>query len=479
MYRLPAFQVILLMVLALLPLLVQGQSTEYKNGVAVRGLLIDASDYAGDLDADLQPGFELAYSRNLASFLNVEVPLFLGNIQVPSTDGLSLENNLIFGGDVQVKLQYFKSAHRLVPYLFGGIGGMGNENGDFSAQSPLGLGLDIQLNPKTYLQIQAARRISLQDEPDINLAKLGVLFLLGKKSTPKQPQMTLPADRDKDGLSDDQDQCPDEAGPIPLYGCPDLDGDGVADKDDSCPDVVGLAEFSGCPDTDGDGLADPEDDCPELVGDVDNRGCPNQDTDGDGLQDKEDDCPELAGLAELKGCPDKDGDQIPDHLDDCPERPGLARYLGCPDTDGDLVPDPTDDCPNRPGPVASNGCPDIEEGDKALLEEAMQAVQFEEGKAAIKGSSYDVLDQIVALLNKYTAYSMSIEGHTDSIGSYDNNQRLSEKRAKACRDYLVLKGISKSRLDYVGYGESRPIANNKYKDGRSKNRRVEFKLYLK
>lgn len=83
-------------------------------------------------------------------------------------------------------------------------------------------------------------------------------------------------DRDKDGVTDDKDLCPDSAGVVALNGCPDRDGDGVADKDDKCPDVFGLAKYAGCPmtDSDGDGVADEEDKCPGKKGDSTNRGCP-------------------------------------------------------------------------------------------------------------------------------------------------------------------------------------------------------------
>jgi len=84
----------------------------------------------------------------------------------------------------------------------------------------------------------------------------------------------------------------------------------------------------------------------------------------------------------------------------------------------------------------------------------------------------------VQIMRRYPDYKLKISGHTDSIGSRRPNQKLSEERAKSCYDYIVSKGISPTRLEYQGYGESRPIANNKYKEGREINRRVEFDLYL-
>ena len=135
----------------------------------------------------------------------------------------------------------------------------------------------------------------------------------------------------------------------------DRDKDGVSDKFDECPDVPGVWAFKGCPDTDGDGIQDSEDDCPAEAGLIEFRGCP--DTDGDGVPDKDDDCPTVPGLKEFRGCPDADGDGIPDKDDKCPTIKGIAEFGGCPDTDGDGIPDSEDNCPTEAGPEENFGCP--------------------------------------------------------------------------------------------------------------------------
>jgi len=83
-------------------------------------------------------------------------------------------------------------------------------------------------------------------------------------------------DRDGDGVVDSKDQCPDSAGPIPLFGCPDDDGDGVPNNKDKCPGVKGSPNFQGCPapDTDGDSVNDDDDRCPLVKGVKSNFGCP-------------------------------------------------------------------------------------------------------------------------------------------------------------------------------------------------------------
>ncbi|MBK9800144.1 MAG: OmpA family protein [Bacteroidetes bacterium] len=165
-----------------------------------------------------------------------------------------------------------------------------------------------------------------------------------------------PLDKDKDGVVNKKDACPEIPGLVEFQGCPDKDGDKIPDKDDKCPDVAGLKEFFGCPDKDGDKIIDSEDNCPDVPGLAEFKGCP--DKDGDKVIDKEDECPEIAGLVEFKGCPDKDGDKIPDKDDDCADIIGLAKFNGCPDADNDEIKDSEDRCPTRPGPVENKGCPE-------------------------------------------------------------------------------------------------------------------------
>ena len=97
-----------------------------------------------------------------------------------------------------------------------------------------------------------------------------------KKKKKEGEEAPLSSDKDKDGVTDDKDECPDVAGEIALIGCPDKDGDGVADKNDKCPDEKGSVNHSGCPapDSDGDGLNDDVDKCPKLRGSLENNGCP-------------------------------------------------------------------------------------------------------------------------------------------------------------------------------------------------------------
>jgi OOP family OmpA-OmpF porin len=86
------------------------------------------------------------------------------------------------------------------------------------------------------------------------------------------------------------------------------------------------------------------------------------------------------------------------------------------------------------------------------------------------------MEKHVAFLSQHATAPVTLEGHTDSVGSVEYNQRLSERRANAVRQYLIEKGIASSRIRVVGYGKLRPIADNKTDDGRAINRRVEFEV---
>ena len=232
-------------------------------------------------------------------------------------------------------------------------------------------------------------------------------------------------------------------------------------------------------DTDGDGIYDESDKCPELAGTLINDGCPN-DVDGDGIYDENDKCPNIAGNAKNNGCPlDTDGDGVYDGKDDCPELAGVAENNGCPaDIDGDGVYDKDDACPNKIGTKKNNGCPEVrlKKEERALLERAMEAVEFNTGSAILKPNSKAILDQIANLMRTYPRYKLKIGGHTDNTGKREANLRLSEGRAQTCFDFLISKGIDQNRITYDGFGESKPLYSNDTEIGRGKNRRVEFEL---
>lgn len=305
-----------------------------------------------------------------------------------------------------------------------------------------GVGINFWFNDNVGLTVQSTYKHTFEDPAEANVPRhiqhfAGLTFKFGGKDT------------DGDGIYDKYDECPDVAGPKQFNGCPDTDGDGIIDKNDECADVAGLKEFNGCPDTDGDGIAD-----------------------------KNDACPDVAGPKELQGCPDKDSDGIADKDDKCPDVKGPKENAGCPwpDTDGDGVLDKDDKCPTVKGTAANSGCPEVTEEVIKKLNDYAKTILFNSGKSSFKNETMPVLNAMLAIFKEYPQAKFSLEGHTDGDGTAAFNQKLSEERAYAVKEFLINGGIASDRLDSKGFGESKPIASNKTAKGKALNRRVEVKL---
>jgi len=101
-------------------------------------------------------------------------------------------------------------------------------------------------------------------------------------------------------------------------------------------------------------------------------------------------------------------------------------------------------------------------------------INFDTGKSTVKSESRPIIDQIVQMLKSNPGLNISVEGHTDSVGSPKSNETLSDDRAKSVVKEIVSQGIDASRLSAVGHGQDKPIADNKTEEGRAKNRRVEL-----
>lgn len=458
---------------------VSAQNPLQKDAVNFKVLFLDytgptVGDY-GNLTG-FTSGVELGYSRNIWDFLNLNVPLRFAvvNFNEPGYNNVT--------GDIGALLQaqLWNRNSQFVPYVTTGVNGVYEFKQDqqFGLQIPGGLGIDIKVGASAYLNAQVEYRYGLKENRSNIHVGVGLKYLLGQ-TTQEKKILYKPSDIDKDGIIDEEDDCPTIPGLAQYNGCPDTDGDGIPDHKDLCPDIAGPASGQGCPDSDGDGVIDPEDECPNLPGPAENNGCPEFDRDNDGIPDHMDDCPDEPGPAATRGCPDDDGDGVPNREDKCPDKPGEARYDGCPDTDGDGVHDGIDRCPNTYGDPNNHGCPIVKEEVKEILDFARRAVQFEVGSATLRLQSHVILDQIVEILKENPTYGLQISGHTDNTGNSTSNLDLSARRAKACYDYLIQKGISADRLDFVGYGEDRPIATNDTAEGRSINRRVEFVVKFK
>ncbi|RJP93932.1 MAG: outer membrane beta-barrel domain-containing protein [Desulfobacteraceae bacterium] len=165
---------------------------------------------------------------------------------------------------------------------------------------------------------------------------------------------------------------------------------------------------------------------------------------------------------------DSDKDGVYDCDDACPDTPiGVSvDAKGCPlDTDGDGVADYKDECPNTPkgAHVDARGCWVVE------------GVLFDTDKVDIKSQYVQELDNVATVMNNNPGLKFEIQGHTDNVGSPAYNQKLSEKRAWAVKNYLLKKGINKDRLTSKGFGFNSPAATNNTAEGKALNRRVEIK----
>ncbi len=293
-----------------------------------------------------------------------------------------------------------------------------------------------------------------------------------------------------------------EGEPEPVAG--DRDGDGISDEDDQCPDdpedVDTFEDEDGCPDPDNDqdGILDASDECPlqpETVNDIDDEdGCPDEmgDRDGDGLLDNVDQCPDqpedMDSFEDENGCPDPDNDNdgILDGPDQCPmepeDRDGFEDENGCPDpdNDGDGVLDNVDNCPMEPGPERNQGC---RERQRVRITgetiEILDKVYFRTNSDVIQPRSFRLLQNVATVLNNHPEIRrVRVEGHTDARGSRDHNMDLSQRRAQSVVNWLSGEGsVDGSRLVARGFGPDRPVVENaRNRREHAQNRRVEFHI---
>jgi outer membrane protein OmpA-like peptidoglycan-associated protein len=261
---------------------------------------------------------------------------------------------------------------------------------------------------------------------------------------------------------------------------------------------IGLKPWEIDGDRDGDGIRDSLDKCPTVPEDKDGfedeDGCPDKDNDNDGIVDVLDKCPNVAedkdGFEDEDGCPDMDNDKdgILDAVDRCPneaeDKDGFEDEDGCPDMDNDKdgIPDKNDLCPNEPetfnGYADEDGCPDAEQirvvGDKIVLDDR---VHFMVNSHIIQGVSWPLLDRLARLISQHPEYiHIEVEGHTDERGPDWFNDKLSQDRADSVLEFLVSRGIKRSRLSARGFGKSKPLVERNTEYAWYMNRRVEFEI---
>lgn len=346
----------------------------------------------------------------------------------------------------------------------------------------IGMGPHVMLHMEGTLDLHPS---ALNENPTADnfnygvRAGLGLLF--GRSGS---------SDKDKDGVGDKLDRCADtpRGQAVDASGCPDRDKDGIYDNVDRCIDTPtgDKVDASGCTikDSDGDGVSDDADQCANTPAGtaVNASGCPQVgDADNDGVADDKDRCSDTAaGVAvDASGCAiDSDGDGVTDASDQCANSlPGEpVDGTGCAVLDGDRdgVADKLDRCPDTPSPmvVGADGCVIVfVEGKKNVV---LEGVTFVAGRAELTIDAKKILDLVAQSLNVNTEVTFEVQGHASSDGADAYNMRLSGRRARSVRAYLITKGVAASRMTAKGYGETMPIADNKTLEGRKQNRRVEL-----
>jgi OmpA-OmpF porin, OOP family len=380
----------------------------------------------------VHPGFSLMYWQGLGKRTDFSLRyngVFGDGELTTSKPGVLQYYNELEGS---LHLRAFTDEKTFNPFLTAGVG-IGNywKNTGVAGYAPLGVGLQVNLMNETYIFLQGNYRWSFERDklPNNLFYSLGFTQALNSPRQERQP-ITMPipvmedTDRDKDGVDNNADECPDAAGTPALKGCPDGDNDGVTDKNDKCPTVNGSTKYQGCPipDTDNDNINDEDDKCPNLAGTARYGGCPVPDGDNDGINDEEDKCPGVAGIA--------------------------SNY----------------------------GCPEIKKEITEKVNLAARNIYFMSGKDIIQKKSFQQLKNVAAVLKSDRTLNLQVTGHTDNTGSHEVNDALSAKRALAVKNYLISQGIEAERITAMGKGSSEPIADNATAAGRTKNRRVEMSI---
>lgn len=150
------------------------------------------------------------------------------------------------------------------------------------------------------------------------------------------------------------------------------------------------------------------------------------------------------------------------------------KLVGMADSDSDGVVDGVDQCPNTLEGLQVNavGCVETDREQSVVL----SGVSFEFNSDRLTANAKDILAKTADALRGQPDLRVELAGHTDSVGSANYNQQLSQKRADAVRNHLIDSGIAPERLVANGYGESRPVRSNSSEEGRERNRRVEFNV---
>lgn len=374
---------------------------------------------------------------------------------------------------------------RVNPYIYAGAGVLryelekvppeapaSSEYHGWAPFIPAGAGIQFLTTESVAWELQGGYNYALSDK--LNYVERGAkdaywtfsagITVIGEGGT---------ADRDGDGLTKDEEEAlgTDRKNP-------DTDGDGLSDgaevktyntnplKGDSDDDTLSDSQElqttrtdPNKPDTDGDSLNDGEEVNKTKTDPL------KADTDGDGLNDGE----EVTKTKTDPLKPDTDGDSLSDTDE-------LSRYKTNPlsvDTDSGTVSDNVEIARGtNPLDMTDDVKPEIKVEVGAAI--VLDGVNFETGKSEVTAASDSILQQAYNTLFQNPGITVEIRGYTDNAGQKKKNLKLSQDRADAVKTWLVNKGIDGARITAIGFGSENPIAPNTTREGKAKNRRIEF-----
>ncbi len=393
------------------------------------------------------------------------------------------------------------------PYLYAGVGALwykinklpsnpskGIDTKAWTGVVPVGLGLQFKLSDNTSLELTGGYHYSFNDDLDGVVAAANDAFFnfragltmtgfnwnadpdgdgLTNRQEKKLGTKMKVADTDGDGLNDGDEVNKYQTNPL----LADSDNDELNDREE----VMVHKTNPNKADSDDDGLTDKQ----EVVTYATNP--LKADTDEDGLSDRDE-------LMTYKSDPlnrDMDNDGLSDGAEVLENKTDFSKA----DTDGDnltdgdevmkygtdpLNPD-TDNGTVTDGEEVARGTNPLAKEDDVVLEVkevgakiVLEGIEFETGKADITPQSEEILQKVLATLKAYPDMVVEIRGYTDNTGNRNFNYTLSQRRADAVKHYLVQHGVDASRIRSKGYGPENPIATNATREGRARNRRIEF-----
>lgn len=400
-----------------------------KYGVYYRFLAMDyVQPQTGDFLklGETSKGAEIGVTRRLAKNLHLNVPIRIG-----VADGLGdLNNKLLVGADALVTLEHYRPQNFIVPYLSTGISAH-SIDGKLDMGMPVNGGFHVRLGEGAYLNLQTGYRQSATTNRTSWIHSLGLSTRFGGDAAESTSSLK----------------------PLPTPVVDNSAAEAAAAKAKAEAEAVAAkakieAEAAAAKAKADAAAARAKAEAAAAKAKADTEAAIRAKADAAAAKAK----------AEAEAAATK------------AKAEATTR-----DSDGDGVVDSQDKCPTVAGSPTNNGCPvEVTKEVKETMTTAMQNVQFETGKSALKNTSFSVLDQLASIMQQHPEYRLKIEGHTDNVGAEASNQRLSQARATTCLNYLVSKGISASRITATGFGSTRPVADNATKEGRDRNRRVEF-----